>query len=119
MSRNLTMVTAGGRIRCQQCQATSKRTGRQCGAPASKQSKSACRFHGGESTGPRTEQGRQICADAKRTHGKETRAKRAERSRKSAEFHELVTLGNAIGLFNGKINLRGRKPNAGFSKIKP
>jgi hypothetical protein len=109
MSRNLTMSTAGGRIVCKQCQATSKRTKQQCCAPAIK-GKNVCRTHGGLSTGPKTEQGRQRCAEAKTIHGNETRAKRAERSRKSAELHELVDLGNAIGLFNGKVALRGRPP---------
>jgi hypothetical protein len=45
-----------------------------------------------------------------KVHGNETRAKRAERSRKSAELHQLVDLGNAIGMFNGKVALRGRRP---------
>ena len=110
MSTNLTMSTAGGRIICKQCQAMSKRTRLQCKAPAIK-GKSVCRTHGGLSTGPKTEQGRQRCAEAKIIHGNETRAKRAERSRKSAELHQLVNLGNAIGLFSGKAALRGRPPN--------
>lgn len=109
MSTNLTMSTAGGRITCKQCQATSKRTRLQCKAPAIK-GKNVCRTHGGLSTGPKTEQGRQRCAEAKTVHGEETRAKRAERSRKSAELHELVDLGNQIGLFSGKVSLRGRRP---------
>jgi hypothetical protein len=112
MSTNLTMSTAGGRIVCKQCQATSKRTRLQCKAPAIK-GKNVCRTHGGRSTGPETEQGRQRCAEAKTLHGRQTRKIRAERSRKSAEFHELVALGNSIGLFNGKVALRGRPPKGG------
>ncbi|MEY3561902.1 MAG: hypothetical protein RL068_1054 [Actinomycetota bacterium] len=112
MSRNLAMLTAGGRITCRQCQAMSKRTRLQCKAPAIK-GKNVCRTHGGLSTGPKTAEGRQRCAEAKTVHGEETRAKRAERSRKSAELHELVDLGNAIGLFNGKAALRGRPPKGG------
>jgi hypothetical protein len=103
------MLTAGGRIRCKQCQATSKRTKLQCRAPAIK-GKNVCRTHGGLSTGPKTEQGRQRCAEAKTVHGNETRAKRAERSRKSADFHELVNLGNQLSLFTAQIKLKGRKP---------
>lgn len=106
MSRNLTMSTAGGRIVCKQCQATSKRTRLQCKAPAVK-GKNVCRTHGGLSTGPKTEQGRQRCAEAKTIHGRETRKIRAERSRKSAELHHLVDLGNAIGLFNGESGSEG------------
>ncbi|MEL0091154.1 MAG: HGGxSTG domain-containing protein, partial [Rhodospirillales bacterium] len=109
MSRNLTMLTAGGRICCKQCQAMSKRTRRQCKAPAIR-GKNVCRTHGGLSTGPKTEQGRQRCAEAKTVHGNETREIRAERGRKSAELHRLVDLGNAIGLFNGAVALRGRRP---------
>lgn len=103
------MLTAGGRICCRQCQAMSKRTRLQCRAPAVK-GKNVCRTHGGLSTGSKTEQGRQRCAEAKTVHGEETRSKRAERSRKSAELHELVDLGNQIGLFSGKVLLRGRRP---------
>ena len=112
MSRNLTMLTAGGRICCRQCQAMSKRTRLQCKAPAIK-GRNVCRTHGGLSTGPKTEQGRERCAEAKTIHGNETRAERAERSRKSAELHELVDLGNAIGLFNGTVRLGGRPPKGG------
>lgn len=112
MSKNLPMLTAGGRIACKQCQAMSKRTQLQCRAPAVK-GKNVCRNHGGLSTGPKTELGRQRCAEAKTVHGDETRAKRDDRSRKSAELHELVDLGNAIGLFNGKVALRGRPPKGG------
>jgi hypothetical protein len=111
------MSTAGGRIVCKQCQAKSKRSQLQCKAPALK-GKNVCRAHGGLSTGPKTEQGRQRCAEAKTVHGDETRAKRAERSRKSAELHRLVDLGNAIGLFNGRAALRGRRPKEGSLEAK-
>lgn len=109
MSKNLTMLTVGGRICCRQCQAKSKRTRLQCKAPAIK-GKNVCRFHGGLSTGPKTAEGRQSCAEANTVHGNETRAKRAERSHTSAELHKLVDLGNAIGLFNKEVRLRGRTP---------
>ena len=112
MSTNLTLVTAGGRIKCRQCKARSKRTGAQCKAPAVI-GKLVCRNHGGLSTGPRTEEGRKRCAEAKTIHSNETRAKRAERGRKSAELHWLVDLGNSIGLFLGKAALRGRPPKKG------
>lgn len=69
------LTTAGGRITCLRCNAMSKRTKLQCGGPAVK-GKTKCRFHGGRSTGPRTELGRQICAAAKTVHGKETRIDR-------------------------------------------
>ena len=114
MSTNLTMSIFNGSATCRRCVALSKRTGEQCGAAADRHSKtSKCKWHGGRSTGPETEQGRQRCAEAKTLHGRETRKIRAERSRKSAEFHELVALGNSIGLFNGRVALRGRPPKGG------
>ena len=69
------LFTAGGRIKCLRCNAMSKRTRLQCGGPAVK-GKTKCRFHGGRSTGPRTELGRQICAAAKTVHGNDTRIDR-------------------------------------------
>ena len=71
----LTLTTAGGRIVCRRCNAMSKRTKLQCGGPAMK-GKTKCKFHGGKSTGPVTELGRQICAAAKTVHGNDTRADR-------------------------------------------
>ena len=71
----LWLITAGGKIRCLRCNALSKRTKLQCGGPAVK-GKSKCRFHGGLSTGPRTELGRQICATAKTIHGDDSRLDR-------------------------------------------
>jgi hypothetical protein len=112
MSKNWTMLTLGGRVQCRQCQATAKHSRVQC-KKAALRGKNVCRTHGGRSTGPTTPEGRQRCAEAKTIHGRETRGKRAERSRKSSELHQLVDLGNAIGLFNGKVALRGRPPKGG------
>jgi hypothetical protein len=85
MESNATLLlTAGGRIVCRRCQAMSKRTRLQCAAPAS-QGKSVCRFHGGRSTGPKSDLGRRRCAEAKTIHGRETRAKR-ERGREVGEL---------------------------------
>ena len=85
------MTLASGRIRCSRCQALSKRTKRQCGAPAIK-GKRVCRFHGGKSTGPMTEEGRKRCGIAKTVHGGETRAIRAARAAKMAELKELARI---------------------------
>ena len=41
-------------------------------------------------------------------HGRETWAKRAERSAKLAELYELEMLGRSIGMFEG--SMVGRKP---------
>ena len=82
------ITLAAGRIRCSRCQALSKRTKRQCGAPAIR-GKRVCRFHGGKSTGPLTTAGRERCASAKRVHGGETRAIRAARPALMAELKVL------------------------------
>jgi len=106
---NMTIFsTAGGRITCLQCNAKSKRTKQQCKAPASK-GKTTCRFHGGKSTGPKTEKGRQRCAEAKTIHGRETRETRSERSLDSARLAVLEAVGHQLGFMTGA-RTRGPKP---------
>ena len=108
MSKNFTFRTAGGRITCLQCNAKSKRTGNQCRAPAAK-GKTKCRFHGGASTGPKTEQGRQRCASAKTVHGNETRNARNERAEGMRLLRALEDLGYTLGIMSGP-RTQGRKP---------
>jgi hypothetical protein len=103
-----TLKTLGGRVTCQRCQAKSKRTKLQCAAPALK-GKRICKTHGGRSTGPKTEAGRQRCADAKTIHGRETTAKRLERSEASARLAVLEMVGHTFGFMHGP-KTRGRKP---------
>ena len=52
-----TLETAGGKIHCPRCQASSKRTKLQCRRPALK-GKGVFDFHGGRSTGPKTDAGK-------------------------------------------------------------
>ena len=106
-AREQFVTLASGRIRCPRCQALSKRTRQQCRAPAVR-GKRVCRFHGGKSTGPVTEQGRKRCGIAKTVHGRETRAIRQERSVKLAELYTLEMLGREIGMISG--TMVGRKP---------
>jgi hypothetical protein len=61
---------------------------RQRKSPAIK-GKRVCRIHGGKSTGPKTDAGRQRCAAAKTTHGWETREKRRMRAEKLRELREM------------------------------
>ena len=103
------IITLGGRITCQRCQALSKRSKLQCQAPAAK-GKTKCRFHGGASTGPKTEQGRKRCADAKTIHGNETRKARTERALGMRQLRALEDLGHALGLMQGA-RTPGRKPS--------
>ena len=72
--------------------------------------KAVCRTHGGRSTGPKTEAGRQRCAEAKTIHGRETREARNERSLGSARLAVLEAVGYGIGLMSGG-RTRGVKPN--------
>jgi len=110
MNKDLFIDLAGGRIRCRRCQALSKRSREQCKKPALR-GKAVCGFHGGKSTGPKTEEGRQRIADAKTTHGNESRAKRKERSETSAHMRELEDVAWAINMMTGT-QTRGRKPTA-------
>lgn len=71
--------------------------------------KRVCRTHGGTSTGPKTEQGRQRCAEAKTIHGNETRKMRAERAEAMRRLRALEDLGHALGIMSGP-RARGRKP---------
>ena len=87
----------GGGISCPRCQATSKRTKQQCMAPASK-GKHVCRFHGGKSAGPATEQGLKRCAEAKTITGWKTREKRRVRATKLGELRDLEKLMKLTGL---------------------
>ncbi len=108
MSKQPKLLTAGGRITCDRCQAMSKRTKQQCAAPASK-GKTKCRFHGGASNGPKTVQGRQRCAAAKTIHGFETRQARTERALAMRRLRKLEDLGHLLGLLRGA-RTPGRKP---------
>ena len=63
--------------------------------------KRVCRTHGGRSTGPRTDEGRQRCADAKTIHGNETRKARTERAEGMRRLRTLEELGYALGIMTG------------------
>lgn len=104
------LVTAAGRIICRRCEGTSRRTGRQCGAPAAV-GRRWCRFHGGHSFGPASDDGRQRCAQARTIHGTETKAARQQRSLESAAVAVLETVAAGIGMLDGQPRTRGRKPN--------
>ena len=108
LPKEQTFQTLGGRITCQQCQAMSKRTKQQCRAPAMK-GKRVCKTHGGKSTGPKTQAGRQRCADARTIHGNETRQARTERSLATARLAVLEAVGHLMGFTSGT-RTRGPKP---------
>jgi len=109
------LKTLGGRISCQRCQATSKRTKGQCRSPALRKKK-VCLIHGGRSTGPRTEEGRQRCAEAKTIHGNETRKARTERTAAMRRLRALEDLGHALGIMRGA-RTQGRKPKISIANV--
>ena len=85
------MTVAGTINQCRRCQATSKRTKLQCGAPAMR-GKQVCRTHGGLSSGPKTVEGRNRCAAARTVYGTDTRPMRAERAVKLRELNVLAKI---------------------------
>ena len=107
-SKQTWLFTAGNKIQCRRCQATSKRTHLQCGAPAMS-GKNVCRFHGGRSTGPRTEAGRARCTAAKTVHGQSTRQARAELSEELLRLALLEEVARTAGIITGPRS-RGRRP---------
>ena len=102
------LSTASGKIHCPRCQAMSKHSRAQCKKPAMK-GKRVCRTHGGKSTGPKTQAGRQRCADARITHGNETRQARTDRSLGVARLAVLEAVGHQMGFMSGT-RTRGPKP---------
>ena len=55
-------------------------------------------FKVAESTGPRTQQGRNLCGAAKTLHGRETRAIRAKRQQALAELKLIERMGRGVGV---------------------
>lgn len=105
------LITAGGRIKCRRCTATSSYTKEQCRRPACKASKtSKCSRHGGLSTGPKTKEGKERI---RRTHwkdGESTKESREKQSAKSLVFCYLEDLLNHLPLMRGTTKRVGRKP---------
>jgi len=108
------LVTCAGKISCNRCQGTSRRTKLQCGAPALKTSKTQkCKFHGGASTGPKTAEGRQRISASLLVHGRETNAVRAVRQLKTLELRHLEDI---LELTGGIKRKAGAKPS-GYRQI--
>lgn len=90
------------------CNAFIASTGQTCGAPTIN-GRSKCSRHGGESTGPKTTEGRQRCAEARSVHGQETTEIRLQRSLASARLAVLESIGFTLGFMYGS-RTRGRRP---------
>lgn len=61
--------------------------------------KRVCKFHGGKSTGPRTQAGLEICAAVKTTHGQDTKVMREEHRAAAKRIKDLEELARRLGLF--------------------
>jgi len=102
---------AGGAICCRRCLAKSVRSGKQCSKPAMNSSKTQkCTHHGGRSTGPKTQKGRERIAKAHTTHGQSSKASRLQHSKDSAKISMLEDSMFVLGMGDGK-RLQGRKAN--------
>jgi len=70
--------------------------------------KNVCRFHGGRSTGPRTEAGKARIAAAMTVHGNSSRQARTELSEELMQLAILEELARSIGMIT--VRSRGRRP---------
>jgi hypothetical protein len=104
------LVTGGGKITCPRCTAMSKRSGEQCKKPALKSSRTQkCDFHGGRSTGPKTDAGkaRQRAAVLKTgDYTKEAMEDKARSARVLAGLEDAMYVLNMTTMSR----TRGRKP---------
>ena len=102
------LKTAGGKILCPRCQARSKRTKLQCGKPALK-GKSVCQFHGGRSTGPKTEAGKARQKTAVTKSGNFTKDSSVARASSMRMLHGLEDAMYILKMTDAP-RTRGRKP---------
>ena len=102
------LLTCGGRIVCRRCKASSVRTKHQCGRPALK-GKSVCQFHGGRSTGPKSEQGKSRLRTLNLKKGFFTAKARDSARRNLIKLRYLEDISYHLGMIT--VRTRGRKPN--------
>ncbi len=105
------LIKANGKIKCLRCTAISSRSGEQCGRPALRSSRTQkCQFHGGGSTGPRTEVGRERIRQIHWIHGERSAAGMAQASRISVLIRSLADCVQV--LWNVRVvDFRGRHPS--------
>ena len=104
------LVTAGGRIRCLRCLATSSRTKQQCRRPALLESKTQkCQFHGGRGSGPKTAAGKARIAAAHTKHGDCSKAAKAAISAGLSRLSQLEDALHVLKMTSVKRS-PGRKP---------
>jgi hypothetical protein len=110
-----TLITGGGKITCKRCTAKSKRSGEQCKKPALR-GKAVCEFHGGRSTGPKTEAGKARQRAAVLKTGNYTKEAMEDKAR---SVRVLAGLEDAMYVLNMTTmpRTRGRKP-LGYAPLK-
>jgi hypothetical protein len=101
------LLTAGGKIACRRCKAVSGRTKQQCGRPAIRH-KQVCQFHGGRSTGPKSEEAKSRLKTLNLKHGEYIKEKRVTSSKQILLLRYLEDVCLHLGLFSTKT--RGPKP---------
>ena len=104
------LITAGSKITCRRCTAMSKRSGEQCKKPALKSSRAQkCEFHGGRSTGAKTEGGKARQRAAVIKSGNYTKEAMENKAR---SVRVLAGLEDALYVLNMTTmpRTRGRKP---------
>jgi len=102
------LILAFGRTLVPRCQATSRR-GEQCAKTAIR-NKSVCRFHGGKSTGPRTEEGIERVRQANTRTGVYAKEFVKESQAAKARLRVIEQAAFEAGLL--KTRIRGRKPQS-------
>ena len=103
------LVTAGNRLICKRCSAKSKRSGEQCRRPALR-GKAVCDFHGGRSTGPKTEAGKARQRTAVLKTGDYTKEAMEDRARSMRVLHGLEDAMYVLKMTTLP-RTRGRKPS--------
>ncbi len=102
------LLTNSTKIICPRCQAMSKRTRLQCGAPAER-GKRVCRFHGARSSGPKTEAGRLRIARSKTKTGQYSREALEASSASLSLIRQLEDAMHLLAMTSAP-RTRGRKP---------
>jgi len=102
------LVTAGGKVVCARCAAKSKRSGEQCKKPAMR-GKAVCDFHGGRSTGPKTQAGKDRQRAAVTKTGEFTQQAMEDRARSMRMLHGLEDAMYVLKMTTMP-RTRGRKP---------
>ena len=109
----LYLVTAGGKIKCLRCTASSTRTKQQCSKPALKVSTTQkCQTHGGR---PHTPEVLRRISEANTIHGESTKAAKEQYRQDAVHILQLEDAMRVLKMGEGP-SIRGRKP-AGYTGV--